>query len=213
MVKRIGVYGGSFNPIHFGHIHLAIDMLEKRSLDKILFCPAELNPHKMEFKESVLSSEHRLAMLKLAIMDIPQFSILESELKRPSPSYTIDTINELLANDEQEANVSHNDLKQKNHYFLIVGDDTIENFHHWHKAHELIEKVEVLVGVRSEKCLDDMTNPDPLINESLKVGRTLTRIFEVSSTEIRDRIAAEKYCGHLVPAKVLDYIYRNRLYC
>ncbi|MBA3603594.1 MAG: nicotinate (nicotinamide) nucleotide adenylyltransferase [Parachlamydiaceae bacterium] len=212
MVEKIGIYGGSFNPIHFGHIHLAIDMLEMRNLEKILFCPAALNPHKMESKELV-ASEHRLAMLKLAIMDIPQFSILESELKRPSPSYTIDTINELLANDEPFVNESHDDQKQKNHYFLIVGDDTVENFHHWHKAHELIEKVEVLVGVRSEKCFDAMTNLDPLIDEALKVGRTLTRIFEVSSTEIRNRIAAEKYCGHLVPAKVLDYIYRNRLYC
>ncbi len=200
MKEKIGIYGGSFNPIHFGHIHLAIDMLEKRNLDKILFCPAALNPYKIDSKDLV-PSEHRLAMLKLAIEDIPQFAILENELNRPSPSYTIDTVNEVLA------------IDKTNQYYLIVGDDTVERFHLWHKAHELISKVDVLVGIRSLISSDSRANLDPLTDKALKKGFTQTRIFEVSSTEIRERIAQKKYCGHLIPPKVLDYIYRNRLYC
>jgi nicotinate-nucleotide adenylyltransferase len=205
VIEKIGILGGSFNPIHLGHIHLAIDMLEKRGLDKILFCPAALNPHKMASK-GLIASKDRLEMLKLAIQDIPQFAILENELLRPSPSYTIDTINELLAstNDNQES---------KPQYFFIIGDDAVEKFHLWHQAHDLIKKVTVLVGVRSIKNLDVKTNPDPLIEEALKKGFTQTRVFEVSSTEIRERIGSKKYCGHLVPSKVLDYIYGNSLYC
>ncbi len=203
VVERIGIYGGSFNPIHFGHIHLAIDMLEKRSLDKILFCPAGLNPLKKDSKELV-TPEHRLAMLKLAIIDILQFSILENELQRPGPSYTIDTVKELLAN------AKHQDPKP--HYFLIVGGDTLDEFHLWHKVHELVASIEILVGIRLNEWDEPSANSDPVINEALKAGLTQTRIFEVSSTEIRDRITNGKYCGHLVPSKVLDYIYRNRLY-
>ena len=204
MKEKIGLFGGSFNPIHLGHIHLAIDVLEKRGLDKILFCPAALNPHKMESKE-LIASEHRLEMLKLAIQDIPQFAVLENELLRPTPSYTIDTINELIA--------SANADQATPHYFLIIGDDAVEKFHLWHQVHDLIKKVTVLVGVRSIKYLDGMTTTDPLVEKALKKGFTQTRIFEVSSTEIRDRIASKKYCSHLVPPKVLDYIYRNSLYC
>lgn len=203
MVEKIGIFGGSFDPIHFGHIHLAVDMMEKRDLDKILFCPAAVNPLKMD-SQKIVAPQHRLEMLQLAIMDIPQFSIIENELKRPGPSYTIDTVNELLA---------ENPLATKPHYFLIVGDDAIKKFHLWHKTHELISKVEILVGTRKVGNLDALINSDPVINEALKKGVTQTRIFEVSSTEIRERIAAGKYCGHLVPPKVLDYIYRNRLYC
>lgn len=203
MIEKVGILGGSFNPIHFGHIHLAIDMLEKRALDHILFCPAALNPHKTESKE-MASGEHRLAMLQLAIAEIPQFSVLKNELLRPAPSYTIDTLNELLATAKQES--------PQRRYFLIVGDDAVANFHLWRRADEIIASVEILVGVRSDLSGNTYFNPDPVINKALRAGVTPTRIFEVSSTEIRARIASGKYCGHLVPAKVLDYIYQNRLY-
>ncbi len=199
--ERIGIYGGSFNPIHFGHIHLAIEMLEKRALDKIYFCPAALNPHKIESK-NMIAPAHRLTMLKLALEEIPQFSVIENELQRPAPSFTIDTVEELLLTDPQP------------HYFFIAGNDVVATFDHWHRAHEIVALVDVLIGTRLVDFENFHTrmNLDPVIDEALKAGITPTRVFEVSSTEIRERIARKKYCGHLVPSKVLDYIYRNRLY-
>ena len=195
MDQKIGILGGSFNPIHFGHIQLAIEMLEKHRLDRILFCPAAESPFKANSTELV-ASDHRLAMVKLAIADIPQFAVIENELRRPTPSYTIDTIEEL----QVECPGAQ--------FFLIIGDDAATSFHRWYRAHEIVSHVQLLVGARQGQ----LVNVDPKIAEALKKGMTETKIFEVSSTEIRERLKERKYCGHLVPSKVLDYIYQNGLY-
>lgn len=200
MSEPIGIYGGTFNPVHFGHLNLAFEMLEKRSLSKIYFCPAALSPFKREVES--IAFEHRLEMLKYAIEEIPQFLIIENELLRPPPSFTIDTIEELIAED----------LRKEQHpeYFLIIGEDALAGFPSWHRAGDIIKKVKLLIGTRScEKspCCDSYE-----MQNAIEKGMTQTRIFDISSSEIRERIQQKKYCGHLLPRKVLDYIYRNRLY-
>jgi nicotinate-nucleotide adenylyltransferase len=198
-MKRIGLYGGTFNPCHLGHLNLAVEMLEKHHLTQILFCPAAVNPHKLG--SNPISSEHRLTMLKLAIEGIPQFSILENELKRGPPSYTIDTIVEL---DHEKSNDTQ--------YFLIIGEDAIPNFHLWHRVHEIVAKIPLLIGMR---LYDDPIGKevhDPLLLRALEKGKTKTRVMDISSTEIRERLLQKKTCRHLVHAKVLDYIYANGLY-
>lgn len=197
---NIAIYGGSFNPIHFGHLNLAIEMMEKHHLDKVYFCPAALSPFKQD--EPPIDGHHRLAMLKLAIEGIPQFSLLENELLRPAPSYMIDTLEELLASDK-EKNI-------KPRYFLILGEDAIPGLHRWHRIHDLLSLVTLLIGMRGDA--NSNVNEDPLVQKAVIKGLTPTRILEISSTELRARIGQKKYCNHLLPTKVLDYIYTNHLY-
>lgn len=198
MDTHIGIFGGSFNPVHFGHLNLAIEMLEKRNLSTIYFCPANLNPFKENRKP--ISAHHRLKMLELALEGFPQFSILENELLRPAPSYTIDTIEELLKSNE----------KPNTYYYLIIGEDSLSGFPMWHRAKEIIQLTTLLVGIRTgNKAIlcDDLE-----IQEAILAGMTPTKTIDISSSEIRERISKKKTCFHLLPSKVLDYIYANRLY-
>lgn len=200
MTERIGIYGGSFNPVHFGHINLAIEMIEKHHLTRVYFCPAALSPFKED--KPPIASHHRLAMVKLAIEGIPSVSLLENELLRPSPSYMVDTLEELFVLD--------NEKKIKPSYFLILGEDAIPDLHRWHRIYDILSLVPLLIGMRG--TASDLTNEDPLIQEAVNKGLTPTRILEISSSELRIRIEQKKYCQHLMPTKVLDYIYANRLY-
>lgn len=196
MKDRIGILGGSFNPVHFGHLNLAIEMLEKRELTAVYFCPANVNPFK-ENKKPV-SSFHRLKMLELALEGIPQFSILENEILRPAPSYTIDTIEELRGENPDAE------------FFLIIGEDSVSSFHTWRLAKDIVQKATLLVGMRSGCRPGQCDNPE--IQEAIIKGVTQTKTMDISSSEIRERIRLQKYCFHLLPSKVLDYIYANRLY-
>jgi nicotinate-nucleotide adenylyltransferase len=192
----IGFLGGSFDPIHLGHINLAIQLLEMCRLDSVLFCPAKINPHKNTFP---VPEQHRLSMIKLAIEDIPQFRWTDMEIRRGSPSYTFDTIKELKeANPEKE-------------FSLLLGEDSVPKFHTWHRADEIIDLVPLIVGLRSSSSyMIDQNNAK--IAAAIQKGIVKTHIMEISSTEIRDRLGKKMYCGHLLPAKVMDYIHTNDLY-
>ncbi|SCA63562.1 Probable nicotinate-nucleotide adenylyltransferase [Chlamydiales bacterium SCGC AG-110-M15] len=197
--KNIGIFGGTFDPIHFGHLNLAIQMLEGQNLDEIWFCPAQLSPHKLDAQP--VSSSHRLRMLEIAIDGFDSFKILDRELKRPPPSYTIDTIEDLL-NDEKLKN---------NHYSLILSDDAVERFHQWHRVKDLVELVPLLLGSRHGQNSLGETNEGTL-SQAIQSGLKKTLIMEISSTLLRDRLKKNLYCLHLLPHKVLDYIYENHLY-
>lgn len=202
MPHRIGVYGGTFDPIHFGHLSTAIEMIEYHSLDKVLFCPAKINPHKEDAPTA--SAYHRYKMLEIALADFPQSEIVINELQRDSPSFTIDTLRELTAEDKKKGLSSQ--------FFLIIGEDTIPHFFRWHEPKEIIKLAKLLVARRflSERPLE--LSLDPEISEALSEGETPTPIMEISATRIRERIRKKQYIGHLVPAKVIDYIYQNHLY-
>lgn len=165
----IGVFGGTFDPVHFGHIQLALSVFEKGGFDQILWIPAKINPLKAA---SPVSSKHRLQMLQIALKELPFFKILDLELHREGPSYTVDTL-KLLKNE-------HPDTQ----FRLILGEDAIKEFHKWKNPEEIEKIAPPLVGPRTE----------------------------ISATDIRDRLSRGLYCGHLLPAKVLDYIALNGLY-
>lgn len=186
MKRKIGFFGGSFDPIHFGHLNLAIQMLEKGGLDQILFCPALISPFKAD-QPPVASAQHRLAMIKLILE--PFFAVTSCEIERTgppfTPSYTIDTIR---------------GLDQKNtEYRLILSDESAANFGQWKEAEELAQLAPPLVGSRSGGA-----------NKTFATVKT--GLFDVSSREIRRRLAEKKYCKHLVPSIVLDYIDEYGLY-
>lgn len=188
MKKTVGFFGGSFDPIHFGHIHLAIEMLEKEGLDEILFCPAFSSP----FKEAAIlgaSALHRFEMLKIVIDDIPGFSVTSIEVDRKRPSYTVETLEMLKENQVQ--------------YRLILSEESAKRFFEWKDPNEILRLAPPLIGARGKKVI-----LDPLLQNAI----VQTPLFDISSTQVRQRLKKRLYCGHLVPAKALDYIDRHQLY-
>lgn len=200
--KRIGFYGGSFDPVHFGHLNLAIELMEAHQLDEVLFCPARVSPHKLATLPT--ATEHRIKMLELAIEDIFQFRVITNESVRNGPSYTVDTLQQLIDNGLEGS--------EPYQLFLMLGSDALSNLLRWHQVERIVAMVPILIGNRSEKMdLAHLVAYSEIYQAILK-GITPTRRIEISSTEIRDRIRNGLYCGHLLPAKVIDYIYQNRLY-
>ncbi len=198
-VKKIGFFGGSFDPIHNGHLNLAVEMMERHKLDQILFCPASQSPHKQAMPP-IASKEHRRAMVAAAIAPMPKFTFLDIEIQKSDPSYTIDSIRTLIERDGDAAR----------QYHLILGEDAIAHFHQWKEAEELVVLAPPFVGSREEEAFPKAMPKN--IASLLKKGMTKTSIMEISSTAIRERIARGLYCGHLLPAKVWDYIVQNQLY-
>lgn len=200
MTKKIGIYGGTFDPIHFGHINLALELIEKKKIDEVWFCPVWINPHKMQEKPRTF--EHRKNMLQIALQNVPGCSIVYTEENRKGPSYTLDTIRDILkvADPDQQ-------------FFIILGDDAIPTFYKWHKPEEIIKLTKLCIGsrVKDIAILDELKGY-PELCDAIQKACIPTRILEISSTDIRNRLAKGLYCGHLLPEKVLDYIYKNHLY-
>ncbi|MFZ0566290.1 MAG: nicotinate (nicotinamide) nucleotide adenylyltransferase [Chlamydiales bacterium] len=201
-MKKIGLYGGTFNPVHFGHINLAIELKEKKKLDEVWVIPAHLSPFSKE--EPITSASHRFMMAKEAFSEIPNFKVLDIEIQRPAPSYTIDTVKEILEKD-----------RGNSAFFLLMGDDTFLGLSDWKGSLEIVQHLSLLIGSRSgidikEKLLN-LTLPEPMI-AAIEEGIIKTSRIEISATVIRHRLKRKLYCGHLIPAKVLDYIYENQLY-
>lgn len=196
--KRVALYGGTFDPIHFGHLNLAVEMQERHGLDEIYFCPAFLSPHKLD--TAPVSPQHRKKMVDLAVEDFPYFHTLDVEVDRQGPSYSIDTVHYLR--------FRHPEAK----LYLIIGNDSISAFHKWHRVEELVKQVGLLVGVRTREIPAFPVEMSREVREALAAGITPTSLFEINATEVRRRLKRELPCGHLVPKKVLDYISQNHLY-
>jgi len=198
MQKNIGLFGGSFDPIHLGHLNLALELKEKRQLDEVWFIPACMSPFKIG---SVLTpAAHRLEMLRLALKDFPNFYIKDLELSRTPPSYTIDTIRLFCQ------------LNPQNHYFWLMGEDHLLNFKKWHQWQEIIEKVTLLIGSRFELHSPKYRYAEIELEKAVQSGWTKTRLMDISGTELRQRLAKKLICSHLLPSIVLQYIKQNQLY-
>jgi nicotinate-nucleotide adenylyltransferase len=133
MKKRVGFFGGSFDPIHFGHIQLALDMFEEHHLDEVLFCPCYISPFKLDHAPLV-TGEVRLQLVNLAIHEIPHFKSIDLEVKSEGPSFTIDTIKK-IASEEVEL-------------FLILSEESASGLSKWKNYQELIQLAKPLIGRR-----------------------------------------------------------------
>lgn len=194
---KIGLLGGTFDPIHIGHLNLAFELMEKKNLDQVWFIPAHINPHKND--KPPTSMEHRLAMVKLAIQGIPVFDMKDLENDRPPPSYTIDTLRSLNAEFPHQ-------------FYLLMGEDVVPRFMQWHLPEEIVKLVPLLIGSRSGIFQYDFSHFSPLVKQAIQEGLVPTRLMDISGTEIRKRFEAGLYCGHLLPEAVFRYIQENRLY-
>ncbi len=187
---RVAVLGGSFNPIHIGHLFLAEEVKRALSFDRIVFVPANIPAHK-DASES-LPGHHRLAMLERAIAGVPYFAVDDCELSRGGVSYTIDTIPIIAAHFPSEGKLA-----------LVVGDDLIDGFGRWKSAAQLANLVEIIIARRSA-------------GESLPFSyphlRLENLLLPISSTDIRRRIRAGEAFRHIVPEAVYQYIETMGLY-
>ncbi|MBV9731744.1 MAG: nicotinate (nicotinamide) nucleotide adenylyltransferase [Verrucomicrobia bacterium] len=182
---RIGIYGGTFNPVHHGHLILARQALEEFKLDRLVFVPAAESPFKIQNHSAPAGD--RLAMLRLAIAGEDRFSVDALEIERGGISYSIDTV-KMFRNRDPGAEL-----------FFLVGEDNADRLTEWHRFEELKKLVYFVVLSRSE----DFQSPEyPVVQ----------RRIEISSTEIRNRVANQESITYLVPESVKHYIEQHQLY-
>jgi nicotinate-nucleotide adenylyltransferase len=197
---RIGLLGGTFDPPHIGHLWLAALAADELELERVLFVLASQPPHKRD--EVLTGAEDRAAMTRLAIADEPRFELSRIELERPGVSYTVDTVSQLL-----DSGLAGDDL------ILIMAADTLAEIGSWREPERLLSLVRWAVGPRPG-------SPGPDRDElRTRFGPEAGRItflagpaLEVSSTEIRDRVAAGRTIRYLVPRAVEELILERRLY-
>ncbi len=184
-LKKIGIFGGTFDPIHHGHLILARDALDQLHLDSLLFIPAARSPHKPGQTPS--AGDLRAEMIRAAIEGEPRFCLDELELARSAPSYTVETI-EALRQREPESE-----------FVFLIGEDNVVQLPTWHRFAELSRMVQFTVLDRSGLQTE---HPYP----------TVRRHIDISATDIRNRVARGQSIRYLVPAAVEDLIRERQLY-
>ncbi len=184
-----GVLGGSFDPVHHGHLIAADRAAEALGLDRVLFVPCARQPLKPQ--GPVASADHRSAMLTLALAGHPRFVLETMELERPAPSYTVDTLRALREREPRER------------FVLVLGADAAAGLPRWRAADEVARLAEVAV----------LTRPGvPEVASAFVTHFVATPAIEISASEIRARCLAGKSIRYLVPDAVAEYIARQRLY-
>jgi nicotinate-nucleotide adenylyltransferase len=200
--KRIGIIGGSFDPVHVGHLIVAQDAVERFELNEIVFVPAAIPPHKQHLRQ--IGADHRLNMLRLATETDLRFSVSDMEAVRGGVSYTYDTVRALR------------DGRPDVEWVLVVGSDTLVDLHTWYRIDELLELCEVASFLRpGESCVDEIKEKIGLAepHRTRLLGNLVeAHLIEISSTEIRMRIAEGLGIRYLVPPEVEMYIHEHGLY-
>jgi nicotinate-nucleotide adenylyltransferase len=188
---RLGLYGGRFDPIHLGHLLVAEAAREALALDEIQFIPSREPPH----KAVAAPAEHRHAMTLLAVTSHPAFHVSTAELRREGPSYTVDTVEGVRR------------ARPQDELFYLVGTDAYAEIHTWHRPRDLLEQVRMVVLPRPGYTLAT------LAAEWLEQATLLkTPLWEISSTDVRARLAAGKSVRYLLPGAVAAYIAKEGLY-
>lgn len=195
----VGVLGGTFDPIHLGHLVTAEEVRAQLRLDRVVFVPAGLPPHKLT--EYLLPVEHRLAMVKLAIASNPYFTVSRVDIDRFGPCYTVDTIE--LLRDEWGGDVE---------LYFIMGSDSLADIVTWYQPERLIRLCRLAVMERPgyrvdveelERLLPGITSRIHFINSPQ---------LDISSTDIQRRVREGLPIKYQVPEAVEDYIYEHELY-
>ena len=198
---RIGVFGGSFDPVHFGHLILAEQCREQARLDEVWFIPAARPPHKLDAPPS--SFDHRVAMLHLALDGQTGFRIDPLEADRPGPSYTADTLDELHR-------------RHPGHEWLyLLGSDTVPDLPKWHEPARIVARASLLVMERHGSPTPHTNEVEKLIgvpSGQLKMQRIDVPSIDLASRDIRQRVATDRSIRFMVPDLVEDYIRKHSLY-
>jgi len=191
---RIGIMGGTFNPIHYGHLVSASEVCNKFKLDKVIFIPSALNP--LKNASNLAEARHRLKMIKLAIASNPLFEASDAEIKRGGVSYTIDTIKAFVKKYGKDVNI-----------YFIIGADAFLEINSWASPDALLKMCKFIVTTR----------PGYDVKKAKHVFKKHTEIMEIpyleiSSSDIRERIKSGVPIRYLLPEKVETYIQKHKLY-
>ena len=207
--------GGTFDPVHYGHLRLAEEMLELANLRQIRFIPAGTPPHR---DTPQVSAQHRSAMVRLAIADQPAFVLDDREVARTTPCYTVDTLRELRG-----------EMGTDQPLCLLMGGDAFLQLHTWHEWERLFELAHIVVGYRPGFTLEERIHTATPALQSHYHQRLCTAAalsqqpaggvaelaipkLEISATLIRSRVADNRSIRYLLPNTVADYIHQHHLY-
>ena len=200
--RKIGVLGGTFDPIHLGHLIVAGDLREKLGLREVLFIPAGRPWLKLKEEKPISAADHRLAMVRLAVASNPHFKVSTMEIDRPGLSYSIDTILELKA-----------ELGAQVEIYFIVGPDALAEFPKWKEPAQLMGICQVVGIGRPKHTQVDLRKLERSVpGASQRIVLVDVPQIEISSTDIRRRVAQGLSIRYLVPEAVEKYIAEHRLY-
>lgn len=198
--KKVGIMGGTFNPIHLGHLILAEAAYEAYDLDEVLFVPSGRSY--MKEQSEILDAKTRVSMTGLAIEDNPHFALSTIEIDRDGNSYSYETLETLR---------KQNPMTE---YYFIVGADTLFSLESWKHPEILLPSCTILAAVRDNISMEEMEKQAKYLEE--KFGGSIkllpTSNIEISATDIRKKLAEEKDVRYLVPDSVLKFIHKNGLY-
>lgn len=210
MRKKIGIFGGTFDPIHIGHLRMALELKQQLFLDEMYLLPCHQPPHRAAPQ---VSSNQRAEMLRIALRDCPELQLDERELRRDKPSYTYDTLMELRAELGDEVSL-----------VLCMGEDAFAGLPTWYSWRELIRLAHIAVVARPGWSIPDEGEVRDLLAKHLRDVKSLNdepsgsivlqslRLLPISATEIRQEIIAGKSAQFLVPDAVWNYIHTHNLY-
>jgi nicotinate-nucleotide adenylyltransferase len=191
--KKIGILGGTFDPIHMGHLVLAEQVREKFQLERVIFIPCASPPHKTEQELSL--ADDRFEMTKLALEGNPYFFVSDIELKREGLSYTVETLRELK------------EFYRDSEIYFLTGSDVLDEITTWKNPEEIYKLAKIVIGVRPG--FDKFDPENHFAKKSIIVEITG---IDISSTQIREKVRKGESIKYLVPSKVEEYIKNRNLY-
>ncbi|MBP1756460.1 MAG: hypothetical protein H6Q59_2858 [Firmicutes bacterium] len=199
-MKKIGIMGGTFNPIHNGHLFLAENAYEQIGLEEVLFMPSKNPPHKV--KPQMVTDQQRVDMILLAIQGNPHFSISTVELKRDGYTYTADTLS-LLTKENPDVR-----------YYFIVGADSLLMMHQWYQPQIVFDHCTVVAAARDQVDLEKLAHCAADLKEHYNADIQLVKMptMQISSADIRERVAQNKTIHYYLPDQVMEYIEKHQLY-
>lgn len=193
---KIGIMGGTFNPIHLGHLMMTEYIREEMNYDKILFIPTGNPPHK---QIDVLDAEVRMEMVKIAVADNPYFEVSDVEVRKEGISYSVDTVAELKKQYPEDE------------LFFIIGSDILPDLKDWRRFDELARSIRFILAVRPGfESLSREEIRGEIRDLHMRYGAEITVVetprYEISSTDLRNRLASGKSVKYLIPDEVIEYI-------
>lgn len=201
--RKIVLFGGTFDPIHLGHTAVAAVAAENIGAEKVFFIPAKHSPLKAFFPK--VNDEDRAAMITLAITDYKNFQLSDYELKKPHPSYSLETVRKFQSDYGSETEI-----------YWLIGADSVEDLPLWYKTDELIDECNVSVMYRAGCKLPDFTQFTaiwgPARVEKLQRNIIQTPLIDISSTKIRERLAAGLEVTEMLHPLVIEHIRQHGLY-
>ncbi|WP_010584996.1 nicotinate-nucleotide adenylyltransferase [Schlesneria paludicola] len=197
---RLGIFGGTFDPIHLGHLALAEQCRDQQSLDEIWFVPAAQPPHKLG--TTISAAKARCEMLEFAIAGNSAFRISSIELDRQGPSYTVTTLEQLKTEDDSRE------------LFLLMGADSLQYFPSWRSPQRILELATIVAVNRGDRPLPDLSEMRLACGEIVETRVVTVTMpgIDLSATDIRQRVASKRSIRYFVPRSVEAYIQEHRLY-